>query len=111
MLLGCWFAAIVATAVGQVAESLYAYLSDGRSGWLVATLAGVVVLLAWRTRWRWPVLLLAVPFVLLVGGSRVYLGVHFPSDILAGWAAASIWAAIVYLAVFRWRMHPWRTGR
>lgn len=90
-------------------ESSYSFPSGHAMG--SATLAWVVVLLAWRTRWRWPVLLLAVPFVLLVGGSRVYLGVHFPSDILAGWAAASIWAAIVYLAVFRWRMHPWRTGR
>ncbi|GGU11713.1 hypothetical protein [Nocardioides albus] len=40
--LGCWFAAIVATAAGQVAESVYAYYSDGRSGSLVATLGDVL---------------------------------------------------------------------
>lgn len=72
------------------------------------TLALVLVLLAWPTRWRWPVLAAMVVFVPMVGLSRVYLGVHYPSDILAGWAAASVWTVGVYLLVFRWHGRPWR---
>src|SRR5690606_22435327 len=78
------------------------------------TLAAVLVLLAWSTRWRWPVVAAMAVFVPMVGLSRVYLGVHFPSDILAGWAAALVWATGAYLLVFRWRGRPWRstaTGR
>lgn len=86
-------------------EMTYSFPSGHAMG--SATLAWVVVLLAWRTRWRWPVVATALPFVLLVGFSRVYLGVHFPSDILAGWAAASAWAVVAYFAVFRWHGHPW----
>jgi len=71
------------------------------------TLAWVCVLLAWRTGWRWPVAIAAAAFTLLVGLSRVYLGVHYPSDILAGWAAASIWAVACFLLVFRHHRHPW----
>lgn len=72
------------------------------------TLALVLLLLAWPTRWRWPLLALAAVFVPMVGLSRVYLGVHYPSDILAGWAAASIWAVGIYLMVFRGQGRPWR---
>ena len=71
------------------------------------TLAAVVVLLCWNTRWRWPVLALAALFTGLVGLSRLYLGVHYPSDVLAGWAAGLAWASGAYLVLFR-RRRPWR---
>jgi len=72
------------------------------------TLAGVLALLAWPTRWRWPVACVAMLFALMVGVSRVYLGVHFPSDILAGWAAALAWTFGVYAVVFRGTLRPWK---
>jgi undecaprenyl-diphosphatase len=71
------------------------------------TLAMVLILLAWRTRWRLWVALPMVGFVVLVGLSRVYLGVHYPSDILAGWAAACAWTALVWLLVFPHGKRPW----
>ena len=71
------------------------------------TLATVLVLLAWRSRWRWPVLVAAPGFALAVAASRVYLGVHYPSDILAGWTAAIAWTAGVYVVVFRGSSRPW----
>lgn len=48
--------------------------------------AAVAVVLAWPTRWRRPVTIGAAIYVVLVGLTRIVLGVHYPSDLLAGWA-------------------------
>ena len=64
-----------------------------------ATLATAAILLAWRTRWRWWVAAFVLGFMLLVGTARVYLGVHFPSDILAGWSAACAWVLAMHWLV------------
>ena len=71
------------------------------------TLAVVLVLLAWPTRWRWPAVGAMAFFVAMVGLSRVYLGVHYPSDILAGWAAAAAWAVGCYGLAFFGHLRPW----
>jgi undecaprenyl-diphosphatase len=89
-------------------ETTYSFPSGHAMG--SATLACVLVLLAWRTRWRWPVLAVAAAFTVTVGLSRGYLGVHFPSDILAGWAAASAWVVACYFLVFRGTLRPWQAA-
>lgn len=46
-------------------------------------------------------LTVAVLLTLMIGVSRVYLGVHWPSDVLAGWCAGFAWALIWWL-IARW---------
>lgn len=80
-------------------EATYSFPSGHAMGSM--TLALVLVLLAWPTRLRWWVVAAMLVFVPMVGMSRVYLGVHYPSDILAGWAAAALWTVGAYLLLRR----------
>jgi undecaprenyl-diphosphatase len=44
---------------------------------------------------------LAIFLSFLIGISRVYMGVHYPTDVLAGWTAGLVWATLCYIVARR----------
>ncbi|MGG6296350.1 phosphatase PAP2 family protein [Leptolyngbya sp. AN02str] len=54
--------------------------------------AATLVVLLWHSRWRWIAITLSTAYVIVVGWTRLYLGVHYPSDIVAGWMVAIAWS-------------------
>jgi len=60
---------------------------------MIAYLA-IALLLASGTRWRRPAAAFALALSLLIGLSRVVLGVHWPSDVVGGWAFGLLWVLV-----------------
>ncbi|HWV52464.1 phosphatase PAP2 family protein [Pseudorhodoplanes sp.] len=56
------------------------------------TLGALLARIQSRRRLKAYVISVAILLTLLIGASRVYLGVHWPTDVLAGWCAGAAWA-------------------
>ncbi|MTE14320.1 phosphatase PAP2 family protein [Nocardia aurantiaca] len=75
--------------------------SGHATGIAVVALVSVWMLTRGRQGHRWTraiAWIAAVVLIAAVGFSRVYLGVHYPSDIVAGWALGAAWAGILIAA-------------
>jgi undecaprenyl-diphosphatase len=82
-------------------ESTYSFPS-GHALVSLAVYGSVALVLAQRLSTRLLrilVVAIAAALVLAIGFSRLYLGVHFLSDVLAGYAAGVAWLALLYLAL------------
>ena len=66
---------------------------------------GLLIFLAWENIynrfWKWIITILLLLFILLIGFSRIYLRLHYFSDVVAGFAVGIIWLTLSIWSVRR----------
>lgn len=84
-------------------ESSYSFPSG--HAMLTGAFVFALIVITWRTRYRWVVAGGGGVYLVAIGFSRLYLGVHYPTDIVAGWCASLAWVVTVatVLGAIRWR--------
>lgn len=54
-------------------------------------------------RWRWAIVPLTIILITAIGMSRLYLGVHWPTDVIAGYTAGLVWLIACIFSLEVWR--------
>ncbi len=114
----CLFAALFKTTLHvQRPEAIYSgwdvfAFPSGHSAVTTALYGFLAIVVAWEVsaRWRFAVASAAAVLVVGVAFSRVYLGAHWISDVLAGLAFGVAWAALLAIAYLRRNPPPVRAA-
>jgi undecaprenyl-diphosphatase len=71
------------------------------SGHALMSMAFALTLVSifWARSWRNWLAILTIGSAVIIAGTRLYLGVHFPSDIIGGWLLAIAWTVTAYTLV------------
>ena len=75
---------------------------SGHAGNSMLTLLAIVLIAA-PARWRGRAVSLAIMSSLAIGATRPFLGVHWPSDVIGGWAFGIGWVVALVALSRRWR--------
>ena len=87
--------------LSHVASSSFPSAHSMLSAVVYITLGVLVASVVARRRLKVYILCLSLLLTFVVGLSRIYMGVHYPTDVLAGWMAGLSWALLCWLAA-RW---------
>ena len=88
-------------SVRPIGEAVSRYAFPSGHAVASMSLAAVIALCAWPTRGRWVAVGGAGAYVALVGTTQITLGVHWPSDLIAGWLLAFSALALLALGLRR----------
>lgn len=72
---------------------------SANSSIIYLTLAMVLITVLVNVKWQRPIWVVAIVLPFVIGLSRVFLGVHWPTDVLAGWTFGFGWAFTMALIV------------
>jgi membrane-associated phospholipid phosphatase len=88
-----------------VIASGFSFPSGHSMGTMVATTMLAYAAFRWvsAVKWRRITVAFAITWTLTMGFSRMYLGVHYLSDVIAGFAAGGAWACICMAALERFK--------
>ncbi|MFB5195737.1 phosphatase PAP2 family protein [Neobacillus sp. KR4-4] len=81
------------------------------------TVYGIITFLLWRhitsSLGRWALIFVSMVMILAIGISRIYLGVHYPSDIIGGYFASAFWitTAIIFFQYYQVKRYNKRQRR
>ncbi|WP_107878691.1 phosphatase PAP2 family protein [Neisseria animaloris] len=84
----------------RIVEETNASFPSGHSTF-AAAIATLIVLVYWYSPYRKYIIAAAVAFTLLMGFSRIVLGVHYPTDVLVGWITGVSTVLGLHLVLFR----------
>lgn len=67
------------------------------------TLGALLAAASDRLRFRFFYIGTGIALTLVIGLSRIYLGVHYPTDVIAGWSIGTAWSLLCGLGLRYWR--------
>ena len=111
--IGWLFKEIVARPRPQVWEQIapqFGYSFPSNHSMYAMVLAGILLVYGYQTAWRHVAIMLGGLWCFVMGLSRMYLGAHFPTDVVGGFSLGLVWLCLVTWLFIRFNIFQHRAS-